>query len=188
MFTSARSPIGPVIETSYTSKPVEIPPDFLKATASDAKPITIERIDFSSTTLLEHAGAYAVVLDNVLSESECAELLRLAESSTTGGWHQALVNAGLGLEVLRPQIRLCGRIIWDDREMVKRIWDRCLLADGLESDLHILDNEEIIGQWAVKRGEKWKMTRLNERMRFLKYGTGEYFRSKRPIFVGKKAS
>jgi len=185
MFTSQKSPVGPIIKTSYTSKPIEIPPDFLIATAPDVKPITVERIDFSTTALPEYVGMYATVLDNVLSVSECAELLRLAESASTTGWQQALVNAGLGLESFRPQVRLCERSIWDDREVVKRIWNRCLLADGLESDLRILDKEEIIGELGAQRGERWRMTRLNERMRFLKYGSGQYFRRK-VIFVEKK--
>jgi hypothetical protein len=177
MLAYKKSPIGRVMETSYSSKPVKIPFDFLKAPAYDAKPTTIERIDFASTELPEYAGMYAAVLDNVLSASECAELLRLAESATTG-WQQALINAGLGLEALRPEIRHCERMIWDDREMVKRIWDRCILADGLENDLRILEKGEIIGKRAARLGEKWRMTRLNERMRFLKYGPGQYFRSK----------
>jgi hypothetical protein len=30
----------------------------------------------------------------------------------------------------------------------------------------------------VAQGQKWKMTRPNERMRILRYGTGEYFARK----------
>jgi hypothetical protein len=166
----------PIIRTSYTSKPVKIPPYFLFASPSDADSITVEKIDFAASPLPEYAGMYATVLDNVLSASECAELLSLAEMSSSDGWQAALVNAGIGREVSAPEVRSCGRIIWDSTEMVKRIWDRCLLASGLEQDLQALNNQEMItGGQAM--GYKWKMTRLNERMRFLKYGSGQYFRS-----------
>jgi hypothetical protein len=166
----------PIIQTSYTSKPVKIPPYFLVSSPSDADSIIVEKIDFAASPLPEYAGMYATVLDNVLSASECAELLSLAEMSSSGGWQPALINAGIGREVSAPEVRSCGRIIWDSTEMVKRIWDRCLLASGLERDLQVLDNQEmIVGKQAM--GYKWKMTRLNERMRFLKYSSGQYFRS-----------
>jgi hypothetical protein len=167
----------PIIRTSYTSKPVKIPPYFLVSSPSDADSIIAEKIHFAASPLPEYAGMYATVLDNVLSASECAELLRLAEVSSSG-WQPELVNAyaGIGREVSAPEIRSCERIMWDSVEMVKRIWDRCLLASGLEEDLQVLDDQEIItGKQAL--GYKWKMTRLNERMRFLKYGSGQYFRS-----------
>jgi hypothetical protein len=99
-----------VIETNYTSKPVDIATDFLKATPPDALPITVERIDFSASPLPEYAPYYAAVLDNVLSASECAQLLRLAEqSSPTGQWDNAMLNMGPGREILAPEVRLCGR-------------------------------------------------------------------------------
>ena len=70
------------------------------------------------------------------------------------------------------------RIIWDDQEIVKRIWDRCLLAEGLGKDLERIEKQPgIQGELAADRGVKWKMVRVNERMRFLKYGAGNYFRS-----------
>ena len=38
------------------------------------------------------------------------------------------------------------------------------------------DWPNVTGKWACARKEVWKMARLNERLRFLKYGAGEYFR------------
>lgn len=99
-----------IIETNYTSKPVEIPANFLTTTPPDAKAITVERVDFSASPLPEYSPYYAAVLDNVLSKSECAELLLLAEqSSPTGKWEPAMVNAGIGKEVYAPEVRLCER-------------------------------------------------------------------------------
>jgi hypothetical protein len=98
-----------VIRTSYSSNPVEIPSDFLRV-RTDVEPIQVERVNFAISTLPEYAPYYATVLDNVLSASECAELLRLAVlSSPTGGWAPALLNVGVGVEILETDVRHCDR-------------------------------------------------------------------------------
>ena len=99
-----------IVRTTYTSKEVTIPDDFLIATRDDAEPITVQRIDFKSSPLPEYDGCYATVLENVLSPSECAQLLRLAEaSSPTGGWAPALLNVGPGYEMLATNVRFHDR-------------------------------------------------------------------------------
>jgi hypothetical protein len=100
------------MRTSYTSNQVQIPSDFLKVVPTDAKPITVERVDFAASTLPEYAPYYATVLENVLSASECEELLRLAVlSSPTGGWAPALLNVGIGYEILETNVRHCDRYV-----------------------------------------------------------------------------
>ncbi|KZP11707.1 hypothetical protein FIBSPDRAFT_800030 [Athelia psychrophila] len=167
------------VKTSYTSNEVAVPDDFLKTTRSDAEPISVQRIDFSSSPLPEYDGCYAVVLENVLSPSECAQLLRLAEaSSPTGGWGPAMLNVGAGHEVLATDVRFHDRIVWDHDEIVRRIWDRCLKADGIAEDLStIVDKPFVTGVGAAEIGIKWRMTKVNERMRFLRYGPGQYFKA-----------
>jgi hypothetical protein len=180
------------IETSYSSTPVAIPPDFLKISSlsDDVPPIQVHEIDFSNSSLPEYCGCYAAVIENVLSASECSQLLRLAEQSTgspvnlndskgkDAAWQPALINAGGGREVMIKEIRDCGRIIWDDETIVGRLWDRCLLAPGLKDKIEIIEGAKILGESAVKKGNKWRFARANERMRFLKYGKGQYFRRK----------
>jgi len=168
-----------IVKTSYTSKPVEIPSDFLKIAPPDAQPIVVERVNFAASAVPEYAPYYATVLDNVLSVSECTELLRLAVlSSRSGDWEPAMVNAGAGFEILATDIRHCDRIIWDAPEVVQRIWDRCLLAKGVKEELGRIEGQPAVqGQKAVERGDKWRMVRINERMRFLRYGPGNYFKS-----------
>jgi len=105
-----------IMQTSYTSNPVQIPPNFLKEIPKDTNPITIERVNFAESALPEYAPYYATVLDNVLSASECAELLRLAAlSSPTGDWAPALLNVGVGVEILETEVRHCDRYITSDR-------------------------------------------------------------------------
>ncbi|KAI9701928.1 MAG: hypothetical protein M1836_001272 [Candelina mexicana] len=183
--TTSLAQFSHLCQTTYSSKPVAIPPSFLQSIPSDAQPITTARIDWSNTDLPEYKGSYAIVLENVLSPSECATLIRLAEESAGAGdegvknkgWKPAMVNAGAGWEVFDAGYRKSDRIIWDQEEVAGRIWKRCLTAQGLEDDLAILQGQKgILGWRACERGDKWRVTRLNKRMRFLRYGRGQFFR------------
>lgn len=199
-----------IVATSYTSEPVNVSPNFLTTTPYDAKPILTYPVDFAETTLPEYRGCYAVVLDNILSASECKQLIAYAEESAgspdngkmdsatadapsengtnvdggepkqkvdNNGWRPALVNVGAGREVLVTGYRNSDRIIWDNQEVMDRLWARCLLAEGVKKDLARIEGKPLIqGDRAVQRGEKWHVTRLNERMRFLKYGPGQFFK------------
>jgi hypothetical protein len=132
-------------------------------------------IDFANSPLPRYAGAYAVVLDNVLTPSECTQLIRAAEARTNGVWERAMINVGGGRQAMYTDVRNCGRIIWDDKETMERLWRRCapLVPELLEMEADAAG--KTMGLWP--KGHVAKMTRLNERMRFLKYVGGEYFKS-----------
>jgi hypothetical protein len=187
--SKAPKPYG-LVNTSYTSNPVDISENFLKlpSPSYNSPRITARQVDFSKTPLPEYKNCYAVVLENILSASECSELLQLAEQSIvssqasnkngdSAAWQPAMVNAGLGREVHAPMVRDCGRIIWDDEEIVARLWDRCLQAPGIKDSLDKIEgNVSLMGKKAVKEGVRWRFTRVNNRMRFLRYGKGNYFK------------
>jgi hypothetical protein len=135
------------------------------------------------------------VLDNVLSQEECDQLIRLAELSAGGhrgnddvennGWKPAMVNVGSNYEVLAPDYRNSDRIIWDNAEVTRRLFQRVLQAPGMKEYLLRLDGkkyEPVVGIAAVNEGKRWVSTPqgLNERMRFLKYGARQFFRRKLP--------
>lgn len=148
-----------------------LPSNFLSSPAPG--PI-VQRIDFSKTSLPEYDGLYATIIDNALSEAECNALIRAAEAHAGGKWEQAMVNVGGGRQRLISDVRDCGRIIWDDDVVMGKIWSR---ISSLVPELGSIENAaHVTGYGPVKRGEKYQMTRLNERMRFLKYGSGQYFR------------
>ena len=84
-----------------------------------------------------------------------------------------MINVGGGRQAMYTDVRNCGRIIWDDREIVARLWER---IEPHVSEIVELENCMRICGWAGK-DVTWKMSRLNERMRFLKYVGGEYFRT-----------
>lgn len=175
---------GKKIKTSYVSNDVLIPDDFLTTTPADAQPLTVEQIDFSTTVLPEYAGCYAVVLDNVISPSECETLIQLAEASVPvlergeqDAWQPALVNIGGGFEILQPDYRNSDRIIWDKQPVVDRLWERCLAAPGLKDKLDVVEEDIVVlGPSRSGRVQRWEFRRLNDRMRFLRYGSGQFFR------------
>jgi hypothetical protein len=81
--------------------------------------------------------------------------------------------------------RNCGRIIWDSREVVAKIWARC---EPHVPEIQKLDGwASVTGYGPAKRKEVWELSRLNERMRFLKYTSGEYFK-RRFCFISPKGS
>ena len=136
--------------------------------------ITKVVIDFRKTSLPEYDGLYATILDNVFTEQTCQALVDMAESTTGGEWEEAMVNIGNGKQRTMRDVRDCGRIIWDDCDMVETIWAR--VKDQVPEILRLENQPRVTGYGPVRRNEIWEMSRLNERMRFLKYQEGQYFK------------
>lgn len=170
-----------------TMESVDIPDDFLPPEAPhDAHS---RRIDFTATDppLPGYKNLFAAVIDNLFSESECKELIRLAEATTTTlsgdssssatttpTWERAMINVGNGKQVLATDTRNCGRIIWDSPLLAQRLLDRLtpFLRDfGMET----IENRPLVTGLAGRRNV-YHLSRLNERLRFLRYEGGEYFR------------
>ncbi|KAK4180548.1 hypothetical protein QBC36DRAFT_354437 [Triangularia setosa] len=183
------------IQTSYTSVPLDIPPNFLSLVPNvpDARPITFSPLDWSTTPIPEGQGKLAFILENVLSPSECTQLIQYAEASVPldsptargedgGPWGPALVNIGGGFEILEPSYRRSDRIIWDTKTIADRIWERCLTVEGLRKEIEVIKGRERVkkvtgrGEWHGDNGRgEWVMRRMNERLRFLRYGKGGFF-------------
>ncbi|KAL2062081.1 hypothetical protein VTL71DRAFT_6347 [Oculimacula yallundae] len=116
----------------------------------------------------------------VESEKDAAERLVLTDP-LDNGWKPALVNAGRNWEVLALDYRNSDRIIWDEGEIAKRIWKRILQGEGMSEYFQELKGKAyvpVVGGSAEWEGEKRVVTDqgLNERMRFLKYGPGQFFK------------
>lgn len=151
---------------------IDLTPDFLSQPAR----ITKQPVDWKKTDLPEYDGLYATVLDNCFTAAECKTLVSMAETSSDGVWHEAMINVGGGRQEFNPYARDCGRIILDDRRIVQKIWER--VKDEVPEIMHLINIPRVTGNGPAKRKEVWKLSRLNERMRFLKYGEGQYFKRK----------
>ncbi|KAJ7695366.1 hypothetical protein B0H17DRAFT_1008429 [Mycena rosella] len=126
-------------------------------------------IDFDAAGLPEYTGCYAVVLDSLFSEAELSSFLAAAEASSP--WAVAQINAGPHV-FTDTSCRNGERIIFDSFELSEKIFEKVRP--------HLTDIEEI-EQTVYPNGfdkavQKWRMVRLNERLRFLRYPKGGYFR------------
>ena len=144
-----------------------------------------EKIDFATTAIPEYRGRYATVIDGCFTKEECEELIRLAAASNSGNWEQAMVNVGGGRQELAIESRNCGRIIYDNQDMAQRIWDRVKVALG---EIEVLEDMPLVTglrffQDKSKNKLVWEMSRLNERMRFLKYNKAQYFKRELVAFT-----
>ncbi|KAF2128068.1 oxidoreductase domain-containing protein [Dothidotthia symphoricarpi CBS 119687] len=151
--------------------PHNLPEDFLDGPAPN---ITRSDIDFTKAGLPEYDGHWAVVLDGALTQEECDQLLGAVETTSSGKWERAMVNIGGGMQAMYEDTRKCGRIILDDRDVAAKILAR--VKDSVPEIHRLQDWGVVMGSGPLRRNETWKMTRLNERMRFLKYEGGEYFK------------
>ena len=102
------------------------------------------------------------------------------ESAPNNGWRPAMVSAGYNREFFDAEYRNSDRIIWDNQEVITRIWKRILQGEGMKEYFPVLkgkEYEEVVG-WRASLQDRYVISEKgpNERMRFLKYGAGQYFR------------
>ncbi|KAJ7695374.1 hypothetical protein B0H17DRAFT_1055715, partial [Mycena rosella] len=126
-------------------------------------------VDFAAAGLHQYNGCFAVVLDSLFSEAELSSVLAAAEASSP--WEVAQVNAGAHAYT-NTSYRNGERIIFDSFELSEKIFEKVRP--------HLQDIEEI-EQTVYLNGvdkavQKWRMVRLNERLRFLRYPKGGFFR------------
>ncbi|KAJ6590698.1 hypothetical protein DFH09DRAFT_1358860 [Mycena vulgaris] len=126
-------------------------------------------IDFAAAGLDEYNGCYAILLDSLFSETELSSFLAAAEASSP--WEVAQVNAGAHAYT-DTSYRNGERIIFDSFDVSEKIFEKVRP--------HLKEIEEIERTTYIngvgKAKQKWRMVRLNERLRFLRYPKGGYFR------------
>ncbi|KAL8708384.1 MAG: hypothetical protein Q9220_006765 [cf. Caloplaca sp. 1 TL-2023] len=160
-----------------TSSPTQrlLPEDFLSRPAVH---VTKQIIDFPAANIPEFADCYASIIDGAFSSEECKALISAAEASADGKWEPATVNVGSGIPQYSPRIRNHERIIWDDAGVMGKIWDR--IKDHVPEILSIEEEEVHVDSPTtglnVPKVLLYTASRLNERMRFLRYTGGQYFK------------
>ncbi|KAE9400955.1 hypothetical protein BT96DRAFT_919106 [Gymnopus androsaceus JB14] len=145
----------------------------------------VSYIDFASTALAKwYSGSYALVIDDLFSSEECAELIALAESTEWEdgkGWQPAKVQARPlpTDQVLDTRFRFNDRILRFDHEVARKIYERVL--PFVEKDIGVIKEgskwARIVGggNGTQVRGT-WNLVGLNERLSFLRYGPGHFFK------------
>ncbi|KAH9906306.1 hypothetical protein F4778DRAFT_725380 [Xylariomycetidae sp. FL2044] len=142
---------------------------------SDERPVLMTRIDFSQTPLAEHySGFFALVIDNLLTPSECAAL----QASAGDNWED-LSKGGSS-----RSYRECQQILHFSPEWSSALYER--IAAVLPDEVKALRKgdglaECIAGaaQLKANMGAKktvWRLKEANERLSFLRYRAGHFFK------------
>ena len=103
----------------------------------------------------------ALIVDNFLSKAECEHLIKITEAR---GYEEALVNIGDGRQKSMKSVRNSDRCMIDDERVAASFYEKC--------QQYIPD---------TFRKERWTKIGINERLRFLRYQKGGYFK---PHFDG----
>lgn len=151
-------------------------------------PVVVHKLDWEDVGFSEYKGRVAFIIDNAFTPEECRKLLKAAEDFAP--WSVAAVHSG------RPQVGDEEGVIMKDYRRSSRIMlDDPKLADFILSKLKPYLPEEAVDvpkshYWQFKRDDsenrdklkkeagkdgRVRLTRLNERLRYLKYVEGDFF-------------
>ncbi|KAG8896853.1 hypothetical protein FRB99_008612 [Tulasnella sp. 403] len=148
---------------------------FLPDPDPSAGPI-VHKLEFEAFGLPEYKNRVGIVIDNLFDEDDCKKLLDAAESSQL--WAAAAVNGPPGTTAQRVNLsyRNSSRIIHDNPGLAEWMLGKLRphLA-GLEtapaSKWNSFNSDTL-----RKKATTVRLLRINERLRYLKYGPDQFFR------------
>ncbi|KAG6856994.1 hypothetical protein H0H87_011088 [Tephrocybe sp. NHM501043] len=131
-------------------------------------------LDISKTPLAnDYPNAFIKVLDNVFTAEECASFIALAQSDQE--WQKAKITTSVG-EFVDLDYRNSDRILRFDHKTAREIYQRLLPYIQELLEIKAGDKwESVVGPRGQVSGT-WKLLGLNERLSFLQYGPGHYFK------------
>jgi hypothetical protein len=139
---------------------------------NEPAPIVVHKIDFTAFDLPEYAPRYALVIDNLFTPADCARIVAEAESDGRS-WQQAVINGATeDQQYLDTSYRNGSRILYDSHRLAGEILEK------LRPHLGDIEQTKVNPAQHSPRptGNMGKLTCLNERLRFLKYGPGGFFK------------
>lgn len=130
------------------------PPSFVtrKDPAAQREKVTVEEIEIAHLPQVQQSS-FARVLNGVLDESDCAELLKHVNRK---GFTPALINIGAGMQQLMPEARDGHRVIVDSPQLTGWLF-------------------EVVKPYLPQTCAGGSLIDLNERCRILCYTPGQYF-------------
>ncbi|KAG8891261.1 hypothetical protein FRC01_014799 [Tulasnella sp. 417] len=150
-------------------------------------PVVVHKVDWEEVGFPENKGKVALIIDNALTPEDCQKLLKAAEDSAP--WSAAAIHGGPGDKtgVVVEDYRKSSRILLDDFELADFILSKLKphlpreALDAPKSKYHQfgLDGEgnqdKLKKIFRIKQASPVQLTRLNERLRYLKYVDGDFF-------------
>jgi len=142
--------------------------------------VSVQRIDFVALGFPEYEHRFALIIDNLFSEEDCQKILGVTGASFgPEKWEVAAVHGGPGSEgTVVADYRNSSRIMVDDHDMADWIFER--IQPHLK-DIDLLEHSSMHDRCAKgptssdPLERRAKLLRCNERLRFLRYGPGQFF-------------
>jgi hypothetical protein len=181
--------------TKATSPP---PPSYIVPEPPlDPSEIAAHKIDFVSLGIPEYKDKTAIVIDHVFSPADCQKLYALTggsmladqeseagEEAFSGNWEIAQISSYGDKQVTDTSYRNNGRMLVDTPEMAEWILQKVL------SYLHEIQLLKTPTRHFVPMGlesrARARLVSLNERLRFLKYVPGNFFKVRSSSFVNHR--
>jgi hypothetical protein len=153
--------------------------------------LRVLQVDFAQYGLPELSSRTCIVIDNLLTPDDVNKLYTSAVTSNP--WTAAEVNVGGGRQVLAKDYRNSDRIILDSRELAGWLFEKiephlpphvvsipkaphhARLRSPAYTDAKVKSNEGVLDASGKAKEPIAKCTRLNERLRFLRYEKGMFF-------------
>ena len=122
----------------------------------------------------------AFLIHNLLSSNECADLIKFAEET---GFDNATVEGNEGKQIIRRDIRSCGRCIVDDVKLADSIFGKVMNAvrstQSIEEKVThapwVSSSKAVTQNNDSEEEDEITAVGLNERLRFMKYNKGHFF-------------
>lgn len=163
----------------FTSTTNSIPEPPQPESPGQSAPIAIHKIDFTAVGFPEYKNEFALVIDNLFTRADCQKLLDAAEAKNE--WEVAQVNGRGGYGFTDLSYRNSSRILYDDFELADWILEKLRPYIGEiekmppgKHHMYSKDREERKG--SGQQAKHVELSRMNERLRYLKYGPGQFFR------------
>ncbi|KAJ6635528.1 hypothetical protein Bhyg_14114 [Pseudolycoriella hygida] len=128
-----------------------VPLTSLLSETFDVSQITKEDLDMG---VISESGKLAFLLHNVFTPTECANLIKTSEEA---GYSEALVHVGGGQQLLMKGYRDGSRVMIDDCEFVRCLFER-------------------ISAYLPATFNNQQLLEINERLRFLRYDKADQFK------------
>jgi hypothetical protein len=153
--------------------------------------LRVLQVDFAQYGFPELSTRTCIIIDNLLTPEDMRKLYTSAVSS--GEWKAAEVNIGGGRQVLATDYRNSDRIILDSHEVAGWLFDKIqpylpahvvsipgaphhsALRSPAYKEAKEQSNQSILGFRVKAKEPVARCTRLNERLRFLRYEKGMFF-------------
>ncbi|CAE6458432.1 unnamed protein product [Rhizoctonia solani] len=135
-------------------------------------PVIAHRLDFVKLGLPEYEQKFAMVIDNLFTPEDCARFVAKVESEKE--WEAAAVNIAANAQIVDTSYRNSSRILYDNEELANEIYEKLKpylkdIGQIEHSDMHKYTLQ-------MSTEPPAQLVGLNERLRFLKYGPGQFFR------------